>query len=115
MPAQSTPTSTDAALRAAFADGPLGILVTHAEAGPLLDGLLAQAAALGIDAAVFFMDEGTRLLADHAFIDALPDAAYSACDLSVRARAIDPPERVNVAGQFHNAMMVCDAARVVTL
>jgi hypothetical protein len=107
--------ATDEEIRAAFAEGPLGVMVTHAASRALLEDLLAQASQLGIGVAVFFMDEGVRLLADHEWVASLPEGSYSACDTSARAHGVEAPSRVNVAGQFHNAMMVCDAARVVSL
>lgn len=107
--------ASDADIRAVFRDGPLGVLVTHARSRAILDGLLAEASRLGIAIMVFFMDEGTRLLSDHPWVEHLPDGHYSACDLSVRSRGIAPPSRVTLAGQYHNAMMVRDAARVVSL
>jgi hypothetical protein len=107
--------ATDEEIRAAFADGPLGVMVTHAASRPLLDDLLAQASRLGIELSVFFMDDGVRLLADHEWVRRLPEGSYSACDTSARVHGVQAPARVNVAGQFHNAMMVCDAARVVSL
>lgn len=110
-----TATISDEQIRAAFGEQPLGVLVSHGDSRPLLDELLAEASRLGIAVQVFFMDEGAWLLADHDWVDGLPEGSYSACDVSVRARAVEVPERVNVAGQFHNAMMVCDAARVVSV
>jgi hypothetical protein len=107
--------ATDQEIRAVFEDGPLGVLVTHAESRPLLEDLLIEANKLGIEVAVFFTDAGVQLLADHGWVDRLPEGHFSACDLSARARGVEAAERVNVAGQFHNAMMVCDAARVVSL
>lgn len=108
-------TASDAEIRAVFREGPLGLLVTRAESRALVADLLAEASALGIKVQVFFTDDGVRLLADHEWVQALPEGSYSACDVSVRAHAVKVPERVSVAGQFHNAMMVSDAARVVSL
>lgn len=108
-------TLPDEGVRAAFSDGPLGVLVTHERSRAVLDGLLAETVRLGIPVSVFFMDEGTWLLADRPWVEQLPQGHYGACDLSVRSRGIDPPARVLLAGQYHNAMMVCDAARVVSL
>lgn len=107
--------ATDEDIRAVFRAGPLGVLVTHASSRPLVDDLLVEATRLGLAIEVFFMDEGVRLLADHGWVAALPEGRYSACDLSARSRNVEPPERVLVAGQYHNAMMVRDAARVVSL
>jgi hypothetical protein len=109
------PAMSDEQIRDAFAGRPLGVLVSRAESRALLSDLLAAASGAGLEIRVFFMDEGVRLLDDHAWVESLPPGGYSACDVSVRARGVKAPERINVAGQFHNAMMVCDAAKVVSL
>jgi hypothetical protein len=113
--AAATGAMTDEQLRSAFADGPLGVIVTHTESRGMVEELLGEAARLGIEIAVFFNDEGVRLMADRDWIDSLPEGHYSACDLNASSRGIEAGEKVNVAGQFHNAMMVCDASRVVSL
>jgi hypothetical protein len=109
------PTPTDDDIRAAFSDGPLGVLVTHTESRPILDDLLAEATKLGIGIEVFFMDEGVRLLTDGAWVAQLPEGHYSACDRSARSRNVAAPDRVSMAGQYHNALMVHDAPHVVSL
>lgn len=111
--AAQTPTDDD--IRAVFRDGPLGVLVTHTQSRPVLDDLLAEATRLGIAIQVFFMDEGVRLLTDPDWVAGLPEGSYSACDLSARHRGVTAPERVSMAGQYHNALMVHDAAQVVSL
>lgn len=107
--------ASDAAIRAAFRAGPLGVLVTHAASRQLLDDLLATAVQLGIEVQVFFMDDGVRLLADAEWVAKLPEGRYSACDLSARRYGVEGAERVSMAGQYHNALMVCDAEHVVSL
>lgn len=108
-------TVSDQALVDAFAGGPLGVLVTRAASRPLLDGLLAEAARLGIAIRVFFTDEAVALLADAGWVDRLPAGDYSACDVSARKLGVPTVARVQMAGQYHNAIMVRDAVRVVTL
>jgi hypothetical protein len=102
-------------IRAAFGERPLGILVTRRQSGPLLEGLVAAATRAQIGVRVFFMDDGVRLLADHQWVRRLAPASLAACDLSVRTRGVVAPGEVSVAGQYQNALMVRDAARVVSL
>jgi hypothetical protein len=102
-------------IREAFGGRPLGVMVTRRECRALLTGLLLAASEVGIAIQAFFTDEGVQLLSDHAWVESLPDGGYSACDVSARRYGISAPERVNVAGQFHNAMMIYDCARVVSL
>lgn len=114
-----TPTITqhasDEQIRTALADGGLGVLVTHVASAELLQDLLAAAAQAGVSITAFFMDEATELLRDKAWVARLPEGHFAACDVSCRARGVEPPERVVAAGQYHNAMMVHDVARMVSL
>ncbi len=115
MAAQEGGVVIDEQLRDAFQTGPLGVMVTRAASRPLLEGLLEQAAQLGIAFRVFFTDEAVGLLSDIGWVEGLPEGSYAACDLSARRLGVQTSARVSMAGQYHNAMMVQDAARVVSL
>lgn len=106
---------TDEQLRAVYVDGPLGVMVTRAASRDLLQGLLERAVELGIGIHVFFTDEAVSLLNDAAWVDNLPEGSYSACDVSAQRLGVHPSSRVVMGGQYQNAIMVRDAARVVTL
>lgn len=115
MASPGTQTISDEAIRSVFASGPLGVLVTRQASRPLLDGLLAAASELGIAIHVFFTDEAVALLADTAWVDQLPPGSYAACDVSGQRLGVHAHPRVAMAGQYQNAIMVRDSARVVTL
>lgn len=106
---------SDQDIRSAFAGGPLAVFVSHARSKALVEELLVEASRLGIPVTAFFMDEGVTLLADQAWVRGLPEGRYAACDVSARRRGIEPPERIIAGGQYQNATMVHDAARVVSL
>lgn len=105
----------DEQLRTVYVDGPLGVMVTRAASRNLLEGLLGQAAELGIGIHVFFTDEAVSLLSDPEWVDRLPEGSYAACEVSAQRLDVHPPSRVVMGGQYQNAIMVRDAARVVTL
>ena len=108
-------TVSDADILRAFKGGPLSVFVSHSASREILEGLLSEANRLGIEFTVFFMDDGTQLLADSDWIASLPDGRYAACDLSARSRGIESPERIVAGGQYQNAIMIHDAAHVVSL
>jgi predicted peroxiredoxin len=88
-----------------------------------LAGVIALARAAvskGHEVALFAMDEGTRLLGNPACAElwTLPGVSVSVCELSatkcgVEAKAL--PQRVVWGSQYHNAVMVRDADRVIVL
>ena len=102
-------------LRRRFADGPLGVFVSSSKNRALLDDLLREAARMEVPIMGFFMDDGVELLRDRSWVAALPEGRYAACDVSARARDISSPDKVTLAGQYHNAVMVSQAAHVVSL
>ena len=106
---------SDEEIVAAFNGGPLSVFVTHAASRAILEGLLSEADRLHIPVSVFFMDEATRLLGDTSWMSSLPTGTYAACDLSARSRGIETPERIVAGGQYQNAIMVHDAAHVISL
>jgi hypothetical protein len=101
--------------KAAGLDGPLGVFVAHAASKDLLEGLLDAAARAGVEVTVFFMDEAVTLLVDRDWVDKLEASRLAACDLSARRYGVELPERIVAGGQYQNALMVSDAARVVSL
>lgn len=113
MPSIEKPDET--AIKAAFKDGPLGILMTRVENKPILDDLLLNANALGIEVVVFFMDNAIELLADAPWVESLPQGNYSGCETSAARRSVKSHPRITLAGQYHNALMVHDAAHLVSL
>ena len=108
-------TISDADILEAFNGGSLSIFISHSASREILEGLLIEANRLGIEFTVFFMDDGANLLADSAWIAGLPEGRYAACDLSARSRGIESPERIVAGGQYQNAIMIHDAAHVVSL
>lgn len=106
---------SDEDIRSAFAGGSLAVLVTRARSKALFEELVGEAARLGIPVTGFFMDEGVTLLSDQAWVRSLPEGRYAACDVSARRSGVEPPERIIAGGQYQNATMVHDAARVVSL
>lgn len=115
MVAADVQSVSDEQLRAVYGDGPLGVMVTRAASRDLLEGLLERAAELGIGIHVFFTDEAVSLLSDTQWVDQLPEGSYAACDVSAQRLKVQPPPRLVMGGQYQNAIMVRDAARVVTL
>ena len=105
----------DDELRRAFTAGPLAVFVSSLKNRSLLDDLLSEAARLQVPVMGFFMDDGVELLRDSSWVQALPEGSYAACDVSARARGISCAERVKLAGQYQNALMVSQAAHVVSL
>lgn len=106
---------TDEQLAEAFAGGSLTAFVSHIASGELLGALLVEASRIGIAVNAFFMDEAVGLLADGAWVDALPEGRYAACDVSARNRDVAVPERIIAGGQYQNSIMVHGASRVVSL
>ena len=106
---------TDEQLRAVYVDAPLGVMVTRSASRALLQGLLEQASELGVSIHVFFTDDAVSLLSDTEWVDNLPEGSYAACDVSAQRLNVHPSSRVVMGGQYQNAIMVRDAARVVTL
>lgn len=106
---------TDEEILKTFHDDPLSVFVSHSSSRTILEGLLTEASRLGIAFSVFFMDDGVNLLADESWVQGLPEGVYAACDLSARLRGIESPKRIVAGGQYQNAIMIHDAAHVVSL
>ncbi len=102
-------------VKESFQNGPLGILISKSENKSLLEDLLKEASAVGIETMVFFMDDAINLLKDFDWINSLPSGDYSGCDLSAQRRGIEAPEKINMAGQYHNAVMMHECSHIVSM
>lgn len=103
------------AIKEFFQNGPLGILISKSQNQSLLEELLKEATSVDIEVVVFFMDDAVNLLKDSDWVNSLPPANYSGCDLSAQRRDVKPSEKINMAGQYHNAMMMHECSHVVSM
>jgi predicted peroxiredoxin len=83
-------------------------------------GLATAAVSKGHQVLLFTMDEGTRLLeiSSYAELCKLPGVAISVCEHSASQHGVQAkglPKEVVWGSQYHNAVMVHDADRVIVL
>ncbi len=98
----------------------LGILVNTDRHLQDIVGLTRAAVAKGHEVALFTMDEGTRLLGSPSYTDLcrLPGVAVSVCEHSAKSHAVPTaglPKEIVFGSQYHNAVMVHGADRVIVL
>lgn len=98
----------------------LGILVNTDKHLPEIIGLARAAVSKGHEVALFAMDEGTRVLESSACAElwTLPGVSMSVCELSATKCGVEAKglhKKVVWGSQYHNAVMVHDADRVIVL
>ena len=98
----------------------LGILVNTDRHLRDIVGLTTAAVAGGHEVALFAMDAGTRLLGDPSYTELcrLPGVAMSVCEHSARGHGVETaglPKEIVCGSQYHNAVMVNSADRVIVL
>ena len=98
----------------------LGILVNTDRHLPDIIGLTKVAVSKGHEVILFAMDEGTRLLEDPSYTELcrLPGVAMSVCEYSANGHGVETaglPKEIVCGSQYHNAVMVNSADRVIVL
>jgi len=98
----------------------LGMLINTERHVDHVIGICRAALARHHQVSIFAMDEGTRLLENHAFVSLaeLDGVSMSLCDHSAKmfgARTEGLPPKIICASQLNNAMMNHDADRVIVL
>lgn len=98
----------------------LGILVnTNAHLAAVV-GITKAALAKGHTVTIFAMDDGTRLLSDHAFSGLSHSAGVTMalCDHSAQhlgTKPADLPKQISVGSQYDNATMNHEVDQVIVL
>ncbi|MBI4591096.1 MAG: hypothetical protein HY725_19895 [Candidatus Rokubacteria bacterium] len=98
----------------------LGILVNTDRHLHDIVGLTRAAVSSGHEVTLFAMDEGTRLVEDPSYTDLckLPGVAMSVCEHSAKGhhvRTVGLPKEIVCGSQYHHAVMVHGADRMIVL
>lgn len=98
----------------------LGVLVNSDRHLEAITGVTRAALAQGHEVFLFAMDDGTRLLADPAYVALcdLPGVNMSFCQESATRKGVSfaaLPETIAAGSQLQNAMMVQKTDRIIIL
>jgi len=92
------------------------IIVSNSESGPLASALALAAERANASWAVFFTNDGVRILADDRFVAAMQGAQNAvACHESWQTHMAEKPCPIEEGSQTNNSALVAQAARIISL